>query len=330
MTVKVFQVDPHPRMMPYTYEEDAIRNGGGELILGSCQAEDDVIAQAGDAEILLVAGKPLVTGRVLEALPKVRLAIRAGIGYDVIDTEAATELGVAVGNAPGYCSTEVAEHTIGLLVSLARRIVWAHERIRAGEWVQPGGPVHRITGRTLGIIGCGAIGSKVAARAQGLGLNVIAYDKFRPAEELRAIGVEPVSFEEALSRADYLTIHVPLYTGTRKLINADAIALMKQDAMLVNTSRGPVVDQEAVADALESGHLAGAALDVFEIEPLAADSRLRSLEHVILTPHSAAFSIESIEALRREVCGYVAEWIDTGWAGNVRNPEVRDHLRPRA
>lgn len=331
MTVKVFQVDPRALMMPYSYEREAIQAAGGEFILGDCHTEDDVIAQAGaaDAEILLVAGKPLVTGRVLSALPKVRYAIRTGVGYDVIDIDAATERGVAVGNAPTYCGEEVAEHAIALLMAVARRIVWAHERIRAGGWVYPGGPIHRLTGKTLGIIGCGNIGSKVAARAQGLGMTVIAYDKFRPDDELRAIGVEPVSFDEALARADYVSIHVLLNAGTRKLIDAAALAKMKPDAMLVNTSRGPVVDQEALADALESGHLGGAALDVFEVEPLAADSRLRTMEHVILTPHHASYSIESIQGLREEVCANVAEWIATGWASNVRNPEVRDHLRPR-
>jgi D-3-phosphoglycerate dehydrogenase len=331
VTVKVFLVDPRPLMMPYSYEIETIRAAGGELVIGDCSSEDDVVAQAGaaGAEILLVAGKPLVTGRVLSALPKVRYAIRMGVGYDVIDADAATERGVAVGNAPTYCGDEVAEHAIALLMAVARRIVWAHERIRAGGWVYPGGPIHRLTGKTLGIIGCGNIGSKVAARAQGLGMKVIAYDKFRPDEELRAIGVEPVSFDEALSRADYVTLHVLLNAGTRGLIDAAALAKMKPDAMLVNTSRGPVVDQEALADALESGHLAGAALDVFEVEPLVADSRLRTMEHVILTPHSASYSIEAIQTLREEVCANVAEWIQTGWASNVRNPEVREFLRPR-
>jgi D-3-phosphoglycerate dehydrogenase len=315
--------------MPYTYEEEAIRAAGGQFVLGNCLTEDDVIEQAQDAEILLVAGKPLVTARVLDALPGVRFAIRCGVGYDVIDTDAATPRGIAVGNAPTYCGDEVAEHAIGLLMALARQIVWAHERMRAGEWIYPVGPIHRIAGSTLGIIGCGAIGSKTAARAKGLGMRVIAYDKFRTDDELRAIGVEPVSFEDALSLADYVTVHVPLYAGTRRLIDAAAIGRMKPGALLVNTSRGPVVDQDALADALESGHLGGAALDVFEIEPLDPASRLRSLEHVILTPHAASISIESLQGLREEVCASVAEWIATGWAGNVRNPEVREHLRPR-
>jgi D-3-phosphoglycerate dehydrogenase len=329
MTVQVFQVDRSPRLMPYAYEQEAIRRAGGELIIDQCATEAEIVERARGAEILFVSWSRLVTSDVMDALPRCRLIARWGVGYDQIDVEAATARGIAVANAPTYCGDEVAEHAIALLLTVARRLIWSHERMRAGEWQSVGGPVHRLAGRTLGIIGCGRIGSKVAARALGLGFRVIAYDRYRPDADLRALGVTPRAFNEVLAEADYLTLHVPLTAETRHLIDGAALAKMKPEAMLVNTSRGPVIDESALIDALTAGRLAGAGLDVFEAEPLDPASPLRSLEHVVLTPHVAAYSMESIEALRREMCETAANWIAHGWSGNVVNPEVRDRLRPR-
>jgi D-3-phosphoglycerate dehydrogenase len=329
MTIKVFQVDKSPRLAPYTFEEEAIRAAGGELIVADCQTEDDVIEQAQDAEILLLSWRRILTPRVMEALPNARLFVRWGVGYDMIDAEAAAERGIAVSNTPTYCTQDVAEHAMALLFAIARRIVWAHERIRSGEYVAPDGPIFRLTGRTLGIIGCGRIGSAVAKRALGVGMRVIAYDKYRPASELEAIGVIPMSFEQVLEEADYLTLHTLLNKETRHLIDAAALARMKRDAMIVNTSRGPVIDQDALIEALKSGKLAGAGLDVFESEPLPVDSELRKLEHVVLTPHAAAFTQDSIQALREEMCTIVARWIDESWGPTIVNPEVKPILRPR-
>jgi D-3-phosphoglycerate dehydrogenase len=329
MVVRVFQVDRSPRMMPYAFEQEAIRKAGGEFVIGQCTSEAEIAERAQEAEILFVAGSRLVTPAVMDALPQCRLIVRWGVGFDMIDVAAATTRGIAVANAPTYCTDEVAEHAIALLLAIARRMVLSHERMRAGGWQLPDGPIHRLTGRTLGIVGCGRIGSKVATRALGLGFRVIAYDRYRSDEALRAIGVTPRTFDEVLTEADYLTLHVPLTGETRQLIDAAALAKMRPEAMLVNTSRGPVIDEAALIAAMSSGRLAGAALDVFEEEPLDPASPLRSLEHVVLTPHYAAYSIESIEAIRREMCETVAEWIGTGWSERVVNPEVRGRLRPR-
>jgi D-3-phosphoglycerate dehydrogenase len=329
MAVQVFQVDGSPRLMPYVYEQEAIRQAGGEFVIDQCTTEAEIIERAQEAEILFVSGTRLVTPAVMDALPRCRLIARWAVGYDVLDVEAATARGIAVANSPTYCSEEVAEHTIGLLFAVARRIVWSHERMRRGEWQLPGGPIHRLSGRTLGIVGCGRIGSKVAARALGLGMHVIAYDPYRSDEALRAIGVAPRTFEEVLKEADHVTVHVPLSAETRHLIDAAALAKLKPEAMLINTSRGPVVDEKALIEALSAGRLAGAALDVFEEEPLDPASPLLTLEQVVLTPHYAAYSVESIEALRREICQTAANWIADGWTENVVNPEVKDRLRPR-
>ena len=327
MTVQVFQVDPAPIFAPYTFEQKRIAELGGCLTVGDCETEADVLAQAGDAEILLVSWKGIVTPAVMDALPKVKLIIRWGVGYDMIDADAAAERGIAVANTPTYCSEEVAEHTIALLMTIARRIVPSHEVMRAGGWNAPAGEIHRMKGRTLGIIGCGAIGLKVAERAQGLGLRVVGYDEYKPAEALRERGVEPVSFDDVLAQADYLTVHVPLNSGPRALIDAAALAKLKPGAMVINTSRGSVYDQAALIDALKSGHIAAAGLDVFEEEPLPADSPLRAEPNAVLTPHRAATSVESLDLLRIEVCDTVGDWISTGWSNRVVNPAVKTTLR---
>jgi D-3-phosphoglycerate dehydrogenase len=329
VTIRVVQVDPSPRLEPYTYETATIAAAGGEFIRTQCASEADVIASAGDAEILLVSWCKHVTPAVMDALPKVRLIGRWGVGYDMIDADAATARGIAVVNTPTYCGDEVAEHAIALLFACGRGLTWSHERMRAGEYRIPPFRIHRLAGRTLGIIGCGRIGSKVAARAKALGLNVIAYDKYRSDDELRAIGVEPRSFEEVLSTADFVTLHTPLNPATRHLIDANALALMQPHAMLINTSRGGVIDQPALIETLQQGRIAAAGLDVFEEEPLAPDHPLRSLEYVTLTPHVAAWSEDSIDALRIEMCENVTDWIATGWNRNIVNPEVRANLRPR-
>jgi len=329
MPVRVFQVDAATRFEPFTFERETITANGGEFDASHCTTEEEVIAQAGDAEILLLARMPIVTPAVMNALPGVRLIIRWGVGYDQIDVEAATARGIAVANAPTYCTQDVAEHAMSMLHVIARRVVWAHERMRTGAYTPPSGPIHRLTGSTLGIIGCGRIGSAVAKRAHGIGMNVVAYDKYKTDSDLRAIGVTPHSFDDLLRVSDYITIHVLLTNETRNMVDTESIAKMKPDVMIVNTSRGPVIDQDALVAALASGRLAGAALDVFEREPLKVDHRLRSMEHVVLTPHAAAFTLESLEELRHEMCNTVTTWIRDGWSDVVVNPEVKSVLRPR-
>ncbi len=330
MTIKTFQVDPVQSLMPYTYELDAIRKLGGELSIGNCNTEDDVLAQAQDAEILLLSWKPILTPHVMSALPRCRLVIRWGVGYDMIDVGAATECGIAVANAPAYATEDVAEHAIALLLSCARRVSWFHERMREGAWTYAmTNPIYRIAGRTLGIVGLGRIGSAVAKRARGLGLRVIAYDRYLADDVIRARQAEPRTFEQLLVESDYVSVHVPLNADTRHLIDANVLARMKRGAWFINTSRGPVVDEAALLVALSSGHLAGAGLDVFEHEPLPADAPIRQMEHVVITPHMAAYSEESWVALRHEVCETVGEWMRESWSSRVVNPEVRGHLRAR-
>ncbi len=330
MTVKVFQADPFPQHMPYAYEKEAIAQAGGELIIGDCNSEADVIAQAGDAEVILVEWKSVVTPAVMDALPKLRLVIRWGVGYDQIDAVAAEARGIAVANAPAYASEDVAEQAIALLLAATRRVGWFHTKMRNGEWpAARANPIYRLKGRTLGLIGIGRIGSATALRGKGLGMNVIAYDKYLDAATVRARQAEPRSFDQVLAESDVISVHVPLNPETRGLISAAALAKMKQGAFIVNTSRGPVIDERALIAALQSGHLAGAGLDVFETEPLPADSPLRMMEHVVVTPHMAAYSEESWHGLRVEMCETIGDWIKTSWSSAVVNQGVRATLRPR-
>jgi D-3-phosphoglycerate dehydrogenase / 2-oxoglutarate reductase len=331
VTVKVFQVDRGAELEPYDVERRMIEAAGGELIVENCQSEDEVIAKAGDAEIFWVSWEPYMSRRVMEALPNCRLVVRWGVGYDQIPVRDATELGVAVGNAPAYGTDDVAEHAISLLLATARRIPWLHAGMVGGGWPAISeGVVHRIKGRTLGVIGVGRIGSAAARRGIGLGMRVIGYDKYRPAAELSAMGVEPMgSMAEVLEQSDYVTIHVPLNDETRGMVNEQMLAKLRPEAILVNTSRGPVVDEAALTDVLRDRRITSAALDVYEMEPLGADSPLRSLDNVILSPHAAGYSIEAMADLRYDMGNTAADWIRNGWSERVVNPEVRSHLRPR-
>ena len=330
MTIKVFQVDRDEGLEPYDVEWRMIEAAGGELVIGNCQSEDEVLAEAGDAEIFWVSWEPWMSRRVMEALPNCRLVVRWGVGYDQIPVRDATALGVAVGNAPAYGTDDVAEHAISLLLATARRIPWLHAGMVGGGWPSiRDGVVHRIKGRTLGVIGVGRIGSAAARRGIGLGMRVIGYDKYRPADELREMGVEPVGMDEVLETSDYITIHVPLNDETRGLISERLLAKLRPEVILVNTSRGPVIDEAALTDILRDRRIAAAALDVFAMEPLQKDSPLRSLDNVILSPHSAGYSIEAMADLRVDMGNTAAEWIRDGWSGRVVNPEVRPRLRPR-
>ena len=330
MTVKVFQVDDGRSLEPYDVERRMIQAAGGELIVENCTSEDEVIAKAGDAEIFWVSWEPFMSRRVMAALPNCRLVVRWGVGYDQIPIRDATELGVAVGNAPAYGSDDVAEHAISLLLSTARRIPWLHSGMVSGGWPSiSDGVVHRIMGRTLGVIGVGRIGSAAARRGIGLGLRVLGYDKYRPADELRAMGVEPVGIDQLLTESDYVTIHVPLNDETRGMISERMLAKLRPEAILVNTARGPVIDEQALIDVLRDRRITAAALDVFAYEPLAADSPLRGLDNVVLSPHVAGYSIEAMADLRVDMGNTAAEWIRDSWSGRVLNPEVRPKLRPR-
>jgi D-3-phosphoglycerate dehydrogenase len=260
-----------------------------------CVTEEEVIEAGGAADALIVTYAP-ITDRVLATLPGVRFVSRLGIGFDTIDVDAAAARGIPVANVPDYCIEDVAAHALAHLLGLVRGIPRYDRAVRAGRWSYLDAAPRRLTTLTLAVVGCGRIGSLVCRQASALGFRVLGVD---PYVDVAALGVEPATLEEALVEADAVTLHVLLNRETRHLLDAAALALLRPTAVVVNTSRGAVIDQAALVEALQAGRLAGAGLDVAELEPLPADSPLLALENVTLTPHTAFYSPESLAELPR-------------------------------
>lgn len=242
---------------------------------------------------------------LIESLTRCQVISRYGIGVDMIDLAAAARAGIPVANVPDFCIDEVSTQAIGFLIDLNRRTVPLNAHVHAGRWGTPPRvtPPRRVAGQVLGIVGLGAIGRAVAVKAQALGLRVLAHDPYASG----APGVEMAGLDELLAQADYLSLHCPLTEQTRGLIGAAQLSAMKPTAYLLNLARGPVVDQAALLASLEAGQLAGAALDVLATEPPAADDPLLGRDDVLLTPHSASWSAESAEQLRRDAAQNVVD-----------------------
>jgi len=264
--------------------------------------EDDLIAQLTGAPALFI--RPgIITRRVIEACPELRIIAVHGAGVDQVDVAAATDAGVVVTNVPGGNANAVAELAVGLMLALVRRIpqsswIVQHE----GKWDEGRALGDELRGQTLGVVGCGHVGKRVIGLARAFEMSVLAYDPLIPTEVIQAMGARSVDLITLLQSSDVLTLHVPLTDKTRHLIGASQLALMRKGALVINTSRGPIVDETALFDALQSGHLGGAALDVLEKEPPAADNPLRSLPNVIITPHIAGSTHQVLTVLARTCC----------------------------
>jgi D-3-phosphoglycerate dehydrogenase len=292
--------------------------------------EDELIRVAQDADAMLVSTREAITRRVLENIPRVKVISRYGVGLDNVDLEAAADAGIVVTHYPGYCTSEVADHALAMILALNRRIVEQDRALRDGAWVEHGpatrrilrGPIQPLREQTLGIIGFGRIGQAVAARAKPFGVTINAADPYVDPEIVRGAGAEPVSLAELLARADIVTIHTPLTPETRGLIDATALARMKPSAVLINTARGPIIDLSALAQALQDGIIAGAALDVVDPEPLVAGSPFYGMPNVILTPHSAYYSERSVDVVRRETLLEALQVLRGKRPRTVANPSV--------
>ena len=283
---------------------------------------DALIARTRDADALVVAFSP-ITRAVMSALEGLKAVVRTGVGYDVIDVPAATELGVIVVNIPDLWVREVANHALALLLAWNRKIVTLDRQVHAGVWSAgvPGG-AGALHGETVGIVGLGNIGSAFARRVAALDTKVIACDPYVDDARFAALGVERVSLETLAERSDYVSVHTLLNDETRHLIGEKFFSRMKATAILINTSRGPVVDERALVRALRERRLAGAALDVWEEEPIAADHPLLAMDNVIATPHAAYFSTAAVAAVPRR-CGEEVARVLTGQRPlNVVNPAV--------
>ncbi|MGP1678707.1 MAG: C-terminal binding protein, partial [Burkholderiales bacterium] len=292
-------------------------------VLPFIATEEELIARARDAAALVVALSP-IGRKVMSALEDLKVVVRTGVGYDVIDVPAATELGVVAVNIPDIWVREVANHTMGLLLAWNRKIITLDRNVHAGSWGAgiPGAWTGSLYGETVGIVGLGNIGSAFARRVAAFEASVIAHDPYVDDAHFKALGVERVSLETLAERADYVSVHTLLNSETRHLINESFFRRMKPTAMLINTARGPVVDERALAQALTQKRLAAAALDVWEEEPVARDNPLLGMDNVIATPHAAFFSTSAVARVPRRCGEEVARVLAGQRPLNVINPEV--------
>jgi D-3-phosphoglycerate dehydrogenase / 2-oxoglutarate reductase len=289
-------------------ERAVLEAAGVELRIAKCRSSAEVAAAGREADALLV-NMANADAAAIEALERCRVIARYGVGLDNIDVDAAKRRGIVVANVPGYCDREVAEHALGLMLACARSIPRRDRSVREGAWnVQAEG--RRLSGSVLGILGFGGTGRAFARAALALGFReILVWSPSISQERIDAVlgtaaaalgqTIRPAAFEEIFASSDWLSVHLPLKPETRGLVGSRELGLMKSDATLVNISRGAVIDEEALIEALASHRLGGAGLDVFTAEPLPQGSRLRALPQVVLTDHSAYASRESIEELRR-------------------------------
>lgn len=284
-----------------TPQEQAAAAAGGASFAGyQCRGEDETLEVVRGANVVLNNFAPM-TRKVMAAMAPGAVVIRYGVGVDNVDLAAARDLGVHVCNVPDYGVDEVADHAAAMTLALARKLDSYDSGIRAGEW-----KIDRIVGglrslrdSTVGLIGLGRIARAYAARMAAFGCRITGFDPFIPDDQIRAAGITPLPRDDVIASANILSLHVPLTPETRHLIDRAAIARMREGAILINCSRGGLIDEDALAAALISGHLSGAGLDVFETEPLPAASALRQAPHVIMSPHAAFFSDASVDTLQR-------------------------------
>jgi D-3-phosphoglycerate dehydrogenase / 2-oxoglutarate reductase len=289
-------------------EQRLLREAGHELRFGSnatsIEEVRDAVAGA-DAVLNCYAEMP---AEVIRGMDRCVVIARYGIGLDTVDLDQATAQGILVTNVPDYCIDEVSDHALALILSLARGVTLLDRKVRSGSWTPTDArPLHRLRGRTLGLVGFGRIARALAGKMSPLGYGVVTTDPFVPDDVIREAGAEPLSLEDLLAAADVVSVHAPLTADSRHLIGAAELARMRPGAILVNTSRGPLVDLDALRTALEEGLLGGVGLDVLEVEPPSPDDPLLHRDDVIVTPHAAFYSEESLRELQRKAVEQVIE-----------------------
>jgi len=277
------------------------------------------MAAVADAYGLVVRSATQVTAEMMDAAPNLKVIGRAGSGVDNIDVAAATERGILVMNAPGENTLSAAEHAMAMLMAMCRNIPVADARLRNEGWSKKGLMGVEMIGKTIGVIGMGRIGQAVAKRARGFGMKILAFDPFLPKKVAENLGVEMAELEEIYPRADFITLHTPLTDRTRHMLNAETLAKCKKGVRLVNCARGGLIDEAALLQGLESGHIAGAALDVFEQEPLQRDNPLLQHSTVVVTPHLGASTAEAQEKVAVRIAEQMAAYLKDGAVRNAVN-----------
>jgi D-3-phosphoglycerate dehydrogenase len=329
--IEIRQQDPEPAVRivitecdhdSFAAEHDVADPAGAELVLTQSRTAAELIANAAGADAILVQYAQ-ITAEVMDALPLLRAIGRYGVGVDSVDIDAATARGIAVCNVPDYGTESVSDHAIGMALACARGIPRLDRGLRAGAFDLPAvRPLFQTRGRVFGVVGMGRIGTATAVKAKGLGYEVIGHDIAAPPGATTYNGFTLVGLDELLERSQVVSLHTPLTDLTAHLIGADQFARMRSDAILVNTSRGGVVDVDAMVESLRAGSILGAAIDVHESEPLPAGHPLTTFDSVVLTPHLAWYTEESYDELKRRTVANVLEVCAGRAPRNIVNPEV--------
>jgi D-3-phosphoglycerate dehydrogenase len=308
------------------HEREIISAAGGELIDADPLSEAESLQACEEAEGILVRWLK-ITPELIQRFRRCKIIVRYGVGYDNVDVTAATRANIIVGHVPNYCLDEVSSHTVALLMACIRNITGKHQKMNHGAWdPNPLEPLYRTAGRTLGLVGFGNIAQAVARKMSGWGMRLLATDPFVEPDCAREHGVSLVELDVLLRESDYISLHVPLLPETRHLISRRELALIKPGAMLINTARGPVLDNDALVEVLQTGRVGQAGLDVFEEEPLPLDSPLRRHARVTVSDHIAWYSEESQAELQRTAAEEIVRVCTGGLPLAVANPEVLRRL----
>lgn len=303
------------------HEHEQLERIGVEVIDCQCKTEEELIANTADADGLLVQYAH-ITRRVMEHLTKCRAIVRYGIGIDCVDVGAATEHGIMVANVPDYGLQDVADHTVALLLSAARKIVPLNQAVKSGVWdFNLARPLYRLEGKVLGLVAFGSIARMVAERVRPFGIKVQVYDPYVTAEVVGKWGATSVKLETLMATSDFISLHAPLLMNTRCLINSELLDLVKPSTILINSARGGLIDEPALIAALQNGKLGGAALDVTADEPINPDNPLLKLDNVIITPHAAWYTEEAQDSLQYKAACDMARAMTGQVPVNILNPE---------
>ena len=334
MSFKVVMVVANP-MLPH--DEEDYRQIGAEFITQPCETENEIIAAAQDADFVLTFKRPF-TRKVIEKLNRCKMIYNIGTGYETIDLAAATEHGICVTYPDGYCTEEVAEHAMALILACARKVLRLDRAVRAGKWdsyekreirfqILP--PMLPLKGQALGLIGFGRISRALVPKAKGFELRVIAFDPYVPSSVFEEFAVESVPLDYLLGNSDFVSLHAAFIPEARHMLGIKQFKQMKPTAYLINCARGDFIDEPALHTALTQGDIAGAALDVLQAESVGLDHPLLQLENVIITPHAAYYSEESLDRMRRRPYEEIARVINGEWPRWLINTEVKENFQNR-
>ncbi len=334
MAFKAVMVVANP-MIPH--DEADYRRIGVEFITSPCQTEEEIIEAARDADFVLTFKKPF-TGKVMEQLTRCRMVYNIGTGYETIDLEAATGHGICVSYPDAYCSEEVAEHAMALILACARKLVRLDRAVREGKWesyekreirfnILP--PMFPIRGQTLGLIGFGRIARKLVPKARGFDMRVLAFDPYIGQDVFAEYGVEAVALPYLIENSDFVSVHAAFTSDARHMLGAEQFRKMKSTAYVINCARGDFIDEAALYDAVTRGEIAGAALDVIQEESMPSGHPLLTPDNVIITPHTAYYSEESLGRLRKRPFEEISRMVNGQWPQWLLNTEVKNKFEQR-